>query len=153
MATKFFPERLIYVPATGGHPPSTEYRVGIGPEHWDKPILVKKVQMVYENKINGRVAPSFPIKSQYDEDAVRLAMTLLDKGEGTNNPHKKIVVTVSETKGEIELDTLEEKYSEYVHNFYLNLAPAMTVVDVDFKDSVKITDTLVGFIFEVGFSY
>lgn len=153
MTTKFFPERLIYVPATGGHPPSTEYRIGVGPEHWNQPVLVKKVQMVYENKINGRVSPSFPIKSHQDEDAVRLAMILLDKGEGTNNPHKKIVVTVSEINNETDLKQLEEEQTEYVYNFYLDLAPAMTVVDVNIKDSVEISDLLVGFIFEVGFSY
>lgn len=153
MATKFFPERLIFVPATGGHPPRTEYRVGIGPEHWDTPVLVKKVQMVYDNKIAGRVAPSYPVKSQFDEEAVRLALSLLDKGEGTNNPHQKIVVTVSNLTKESDLEKLEEKQLDYVYDFYLNLAPAMTIVDVQLKETVKLENNLYGFVFNVNFPY
>lgn len=152
MATKFFPERLIYVPATGGHPPLTEYRVGFGPEHWDVPVLVKKTQMVYEGKINGRVSPSFPVKSQYDEEAVRLAMKLLDEGEGTNNPNQKIVVTVAELNGKSK-EQVEEEQEDYVHNFYLDLAPAMTVVDVEVKATHLIGEHLLGTVFTVGFSY
>lgn len=152
MATKFFPERLIYIPATGGHPPLTEYRVGVGPEHWNTPVLVKKTQMVYEGKINGRVSPSFPIKSQHDEEAVSLAMKLLDEGEGTNNPNQKIVVTVSELNDQSK-EQVEEQQEDYVHNFYLDLAPAMTVVDVNIKNTYVIEENLIGIVFTVGFSY
>ncbi|MED4464754.1 hypothetical protein [Metabacillus fastidiosus] len=152
MATKFFPERLIYVPATGGHPPLTEYRVGVGLEHWTTPVLVKKTQMVYEGKINGRVAPSFPVRSQYDEEAVRLAMELLDKEEGTNNPNQKIVVTVS-ALNEQSKEKVEDEQEDYIHNFYLDLAPPMTIVSVGIKATHVIKENLIGIVFTVDFSY
>lgn len=153
MASKFFPERLIYVIASGGHPPKTEYRVGIGPEHWDTPVLVKKVQMVYENKIAGRVSPSYPIHSEFDERAVLLAMSLLDEGEGTNTPYQKIVATVARLSPDTEftLDQLTDQQEDRVHNFYIELAPAMTIVEACNKKIIELGNGLYGIIFEVNF--
>lgn len=154
MATKFFPERLIFVPASAPHPPKAEYRCGFGREEWDQPAIIKKVQMVYGNKIAGRVSPSYPVNT-YDEEAVKVAMMLLSLGKGNNNPNHKIVVTVAKLNGGKTLDKLIEEQEDFVHDFYLELAPQMTVVNVEFDNDTKLElpNNLHAFVFEVKFGF
>ncbi|KAB2460775.1 hypothetical protein F8160_00105 [Bacillus sp. CH126_4D] len=151
MATKFFPEKLIFVPASGGHPKDAEYRIGIGPEQWDKPVRIKKVQMVYGNKIAGRVSPSFPVDS-HDEDAVRLAMELINSGYGVNDPYKKTIVQVAPLENNQSISDLLEAQLDYIQDFYLELMPHLTVVDSEPKEPVHLRDNLYGFIFDISFS-
>lgn len=75
MPTVFRPIVEERVPASPPHPANTEYRVAIGTEDWGKggQPIVEKVQMVYDNEISGRRAPSYPVGTD-DELRVRAAM-------------------------------------------------------------------------------
>lgn len=50
------------ITASRPHPPGSEYAISVGIEDWNgESIMVTKIRMVYQGKIRGRKAPSFPI--------------------------------------------------------------------------------------------
>ena len=53
------------MPATGPHENNTAYKVSIGDEDWGNGTFqsVIKVQMMYDNRVAGRMSPSFPVGS------------------------------------------------------------------------------------------
>jgi hypothetical protein len=60
----FEPDFYEDVEASPPHPPNTKYRVSIGHEYWGESIEeVEKVQMVYDGRVSGRRAPSYPVGS------------------------------------------------------------------------------------------
>src|SRR4051794_19487497 len=60
----FEPDLHEDVEASHPHPPHTRYRVSIGREYWgDAIVRVEKVQMVYDGRVSGRRAPSYPADS------------------------------------------------------------------------------------------
>lgn len=71
MANMFYPKRSVLLPASKPHPENTQYKVSIGDEDWDGELhTVIKIQLVYNGKIAGRKAPSYPYDS---DDAERVA--------------------------------------------------------------------------------
>lgn len=61
MSKTFFPIKSYYIDASFPHPLNTKYKISYGTEMWDSiPVEVIKIQMVYEGKVSGRKAPSFP---------------------------------------------------------------------------------------------
>lgn len=151
MATKLFPDRSIFVPASKPHPPLAEYKCSFGREEWEEPAIVKKVQMVYANKIAGRVSPSFPV-NRYDEQAVNYAMSLLSKGYGYNSPTKKLVVTVAKTSKTQNLDTQITEQEDLIHDFNLELCPPLSIVETKHEHTVDIGNNLRAFVFTVKFN-
>lgn len=71
MPNTFYPKRSVLLPASKPHPENTQYKVSIGEEDWDGELqTVIKIQLVYNGKIAGRKAPSYPYNS---DDAERVA--------------------------------------------------------------------------------
>lgn len=91
MPTVFQPHRTIYVRASKPHPDRTQYRVAFGYEDWGTQVPITKVQMVYNEKVAGRISPSFPHGSD-DEDNVIEALKLLRQGEGATSKNERIVL-------------------------------------------------------------
>lgn len=77
MARTFFPEIYEQVQASPPHPEGAFYRVSIGLEQWeaDEYVPVIKVQMVYDGKVFGRKAPSYPMGT---DDYARVNKTIED---------------------------------------------------------------------------
>ncbi|WP_438875112.1 hypothetical protein [Bacillus cereus group sp. Bce032] len=154
MVKVFDARRAIFIPATGGHPHLAEYRVAWGYEKWgDEPVAVSKVQMVYHNKVAGRLSPSYPVDS-LDERAVLLALDLVKKNYGTSSKKSKVVLVLKEIQaGETEDEVLERTENE-VHNMNIEMftPPGATigpVVDIDFMEKIEVEENLVAFLFTV----
>ena len=74
MPNTFYPQRSLLIPASKPHPENTQYKISIGKEDWDGELhTVIKIQLVYNGKIAGRKAPSFPHNS---DDAERVAVAI-----------------------------------------------------------------------------
>ena len=74
MPNTFYPKKSLLVDASAPHPKNTQYKVSIGEEDWGgKTQTVIKVQLVYNGKVAGRKAPSYPYGSD-DADRVAEAM-------------------------------------------------------------------------------
>jgi len=79
MAKVFYPLESELVPASQPHPKNTFYKVSVGIEDWtDTNGWVYKVQMVYDGKVSGRRAPSFPVNTD-DFERVTEAMGNLQR--------------------------------------------------------------------------
>ncbi|GAB6742421.1 hypothetical protein bcgnr5412_55380 [Bacillus cereus] len=153
MVKVFDARRAIFIPATGGHPDLSEYRVAWGYEKWEEPVAVTKVQMVYRNKIAGRLSPSYP-DGTLDERTVLLALDLVKNGYGTSSKKSKVVLVLKEIQpGETEGEVLERTENE-VHNANIEMftvpeAPMGPVVDIDFLEKIEVEENLVAFLFAV----
>ena len=76
MAKVFYPIGApVFIAASNPHPANTQYRLAIGEEDWgdEKRVPVVKIQMVYDGKVSGRRAPSFPLGS---DDAYRVMVQI-----------------------------------------------------------------------------
>ncbi|HHB1888848.1 TPA: hypothetical protein ACOQ40_005299 [Bacillus cereus] len=153
MAKVFDPRRAIFIPATGGHPPLTEYRVAWGYEQWNQPVPVTKVQMVYNNKVAGRLSPSYP-DGTLDERTMLLALDLVKKGYGTSSKKSKIVLVLKEigpTKTQKELleETEDEVHNMNIEMFTVPAAATSPVVGIELQKQIELEGNLIAFIFAV----
>jgi hypothetical protein len=155
MARVFEPRKAIYVPATGGHPKNTEYRIAWGIEKWDKPTNVTKVQMVYNGNVAGMLSPSYP-DDTVDEIAVSLALKLIKENHGTNSKTIKDILVVKELKEGQILNRLIDEASNEVGELHLNIIrsknPNFTTLayNSELKENpIKIENNLFGFLFRI----
>lgn len=153
MAKVFDARRAIFIPATGGHPDKTEYRVAWGYEKWDIPVAVTKVQMVYENNVAGRLSPSYP-DNTLDERAVILALDLVKKGYGTSSKKSKTVLVLKELDPSKGRDMLYGEVEDEIINLYQGIFTkqdsAVTVpVSVELTKEVELEGNLLAFVLGV----
>ncbi|MGF9977358.1 hypothetical protein [Viridibacillus arvi] len=153
MAKVFDARRAIYVPATGGHPKNTEYRVAWGYEQWSKPTAVTKIQMVYNNKIAGMLSPSYP-DGTIDEATVISALKLIKDGMGTNSKKSKQVLVrkaLEEGKSKDDIVDLTENELFEMH-VEINVKKGATIspmVSVELMREKKIEDNILEMLFAV----
>ncbi|MCM3318059.1 hypothetical protein M3603_15685 [Rummeliibacillus stabekisii] len=152
MAKAFNERRCIYVPATGGHPKNTEYRVAWGHELWEQPTAVTKVQMVYNNKVAGRLSPSFP-DDTFDRETVISAFALLDEGKGTNSKTSRMVL-VRKEKGNFRVDDLIDQTEGEILDMYRDMyaGPITPVVNVELDFNKDVDDNILEMLFRVDIS-
>lgn len=153
MAKVFDARRAIFVPATGGHPSNTEYRIAWGYEQWGTPVPVTKVQMVYDNKVAGRLSPSYP-DGTLDERAVILALDLVKKGYGTSSKKSKVVLVLKELSPDKTQDDLVEQAEDELFNMHLEInqnvdSSISPVVDVNLDKKLELEGNVIALIFNV----
>ncbi|MBN6185653.1 hypothetical protein JQN58_01480 [Aneurinibacillus sp. BA2021] len=153
MAKVFDARRAIFIPATGGHPANTEYRVAWGYEQWGTAVAVTKVQMVYENKVAGRLSPSYP-DGTLDERAVVLALDLVKKGYGTSSKKSKTVLVLKQLEPAKGRDTLFEEVEDEIIEMYQQIftkpGSAITVpVSVELNKEIELEGNLLAFLLNV----
>ncbi|MBO3284740.1 hypothetical protein [Paenibacillus polymyxa] len=151
MAQVFTPHFTIHVIASDPHPPKTEYRVGRGYETWQTKASISKVQMVYENKVAGKVVPSFP-ENTLDLRSVMYAFDILSKGWGVYSKTKRSVVILKKKTSGTSLDELSTLAEDEVSDFYLNLiedSPLSGPISTMEKKREELEDGLVAFVFDV----
>ncbi|OME71490.1 hypothetical protein BSK65_10645 [Paenibacillus odorifer] len=151
MAQVFTPHFTLHVIASNPHPKQTEYRVGRGYEQWNTQVSIRKTQMVYQGKVAGKVVPSFP-ENTLDVVAVNYAMDLLSKGWGVYAKNKRNVVIVKKINPKQTEDELSELAQDEVFDFYSDLYPNQ-VVDVMQRNSERLNDDLVAFVFDVNIGF
>ncbi len=90
MPNTFYPKRSVMIPASKPHPENTQYKISIGEEDWDGKLqTVIKIQLVYNGKIAGRKAPSYPYDS---DDAERVAAAIEQiKKDYSNEPNVQYI--------------------------------------------------------------
>jgi hypothetical protein len=78
LAKTFTPIIHKIIPASPPHPDETSYKISIGYEDWGKPqpVLVTKIQMVYQGQVSGRRAPSFPVLDTSNSDFELIVITM-----------------------------------------------------------------------------
>ncbi|MGX5430520.1 hypothetical protein [Bacillus thuringiensis] len=153
MAKVFDARRAIFIPATGGHPPLTEYRVAWGYENWGQPVPVTKVQMVYNNKVAGMLSPSYP-DNTLDERAMILALDLVKKGYGTSSKKSRTVLVLKQIdpeKGRTELvDIIENELIDMYQDMYTKPDAVSTVpVHAELERELELEGKVLAFIFNV----
>lgn len=150
MAQVFKPKKTIFVPATGGHPPNTEYRVAWGTEKWgNNEVYVTKVQMVYNGAVAGMLSPSFP-DNTLDLKAVEYAITLLPSiSEGNTKKFVCLLKEVSEITEELTTNIENEVDNMTTEVFASKRKPVMVMTDVELADSVELTAGVYGFLVSV----
>ncbi|ETT85579.1 hypothetical protein [Bacillus mycoides] len=153
MAKVFDARRAIFIPATGGHPPLTEYRVAWGYENWGQPVPVTKVQMVYNNKVAGMLSPSYPDKT-LDERAMILALDLVKKGYGTSSKKSRTVLVLKQIdpeKGRNELiDVIEDELIQMYQDMYTKPDAGFTVpVHAVLEKELELEGNVLAFIFNI----
>ncbi|MGG4000258.1 hypothetical protein [Anoxybacillus kestanbolensis] len=153
MAQVFSPRRSIFVPASGGHPKNTEYRVAWGFEQWgDSPVAVTKVQMVYDGRVAGMLSPSYP-DNTLDEKAVIFALKLLKEGWGTAMKKSKDVLVLRKIDSPEEVEAEIEKIEDQIHNMNLEIftpsSGVSPVVSTEFKEKFLVEPSIYAFIFRV----
>ncbi|PFJ30944.1 hypothetical protein CN964_21280 [Bacillus cereus] len=153
MAKVFDARRAIFIPATGGHPPLTEYRVAWGYENWGKPVAVTKVQMVYNNKVAGMLSPSYPDKT-LDEQAMILALDLVKKGYGTSSKKSRTVLILKQFDPEMErnelIDVIEDELIQMYQDMYTKPGATITVpVHAALDKELELEGNVLAFIFNV----
>ncbi|WP_212981801.1 hypothetical protein [Bacillus paramobilis] len=153
MAKVFDARRAIFIPATGGHPEGAEYRVAWGYEQWGQPTAVTKVQMVYNNKVAGRLSPSYP-DGTLDERTVLLALDLVKKGYGTSSKKSKVVLVLKEIQPNETQEEVLERTEDEVHDMNIEIfsvpgAATSPVVGIELQKQVELEGNLVAFIFVV----
>lgn len=153
MAKVFDPRKAIFIPATGGHPPLTEYRVAWGYENWGQPVPVTKVQMVYKNKVAGMLSPSYPDKT-LDERAVILALDLVKKGYGTSSKKSRTVLVLKkldlETGRNNLFDEVEDEIIKMYQDMYTKSDSVITIpVSVTLKKDIELEGNILAFILDV----
>ena len=90
MPNTFYPKKSLLVDASAPHPKNTQYKVSVGEEDWGgKTQTVIKVQLVYNGKVAGRKAPSYPYGSN-DADRVAEAIEKI-KSEYAAAPKVQII--------------------------------------------------------------
>ena len=97
MPNTFYPKRSLLIPASKPHPENTQYKVSIGEEDWDGVLhTVIKIQLVYNGKIAGRKAPSYPYNS---DDAERVAAAIAQiKKEYNDAPNVQYIPATPTTE-------------------------------------------------------
>ncbi|SFD03417.1 hypothetical protein SAMN05443252_1175 [Bacillus sp. OV322] len=153
MAKVFDARRAIFIPATGGHPPKTEYRVAWGYENWGNPVPVTKVQMVYENVVAGRLSPSYPDET-LDERAMILALDLVKKGYGTSSKKSRTVLVLKKLSPEKGRDTLfsevEDEVMEMYQEIFTKPGSVLTVpVSIGLDKEIELEGNILAFILNV----
>lgn len=145
MAQVFTAKKTIFVPATGGHPQNTEYRVAWGTEKWSNPTNVTKVQMVYNGAVAGMLSPSFP-DGTTDLLAVNVALNWLN--EVDENTHYVCLLKEVETLGSVE--DLEDEIDNWVVNiFESKRKPQAVLTDVFLEKETVVNEGLKAFLFKV----
>ncbi|WP_416293062.1 hypothetical protein ACM7Q1_20390 [Paenibacillus illinoisensis] len=153
MAQVFTPHSTLHVIASSPHPNKTEYRLGRGYEQWQTQASIRKVQMVYENRVAGKVVPSFP-ENTLDLRTVIYAFGLLDQGYGVYSKTKRTVVIIKPRTNGISIDDLSERAEDEVSEFYLDLisigSSALTgpISTMETKRE-ELENNLVAFVFDV----
>jgi hypothetical protein len=154
MAKVFDARRAIYVPATGGHPPNTEYRIAWGFEQWGNAVAVTKVQMVYNGRVAGMLSPSYP-DNTFDEKAVVHALQLLKQGYGTGSKKSKLVFCLKKLEENQALDQLLDATEDEIHNMNLEIFTGSNgispVVSIGHVETIEL-EGLFGFLFQVDIS-
>lgn len=151
MAQVFTPHYTLHVIASDPHPPGTEYRVGRGYEQWATQASIKKVQMVYENKVAGKVVPSFP-ENTLDLRSVAYALELLSNGWGVYSKTKRTVVILKKRRQGETLDSLSDKAEDEVMDFYLDVVEGGAIkgpISTMEQKREELEDDLVAFVFDV----
>ncbi|MCH5199305.1 MAG: MGMT family protein [Oscillospiraceae bacterium] len=97
MPNTFYPKRSLLISASKPHPENTQYKVSIGEEDWDGALhTVIKIQLVYNGKIAGRKAPSYPYNS---DDAERVAEAIAQiKKEYNEAPNVQYIPDIPMTE-------------------------------------------------------
>ncbi|MCZ0754405.1 hypothetical protein [Anoxybacillus sp. J5B_2022] len=156
MAQVFSPRRAIYIPASGGHPKNTEYRVAWGFEQWgESPVAVTKVQMVYNGRVAGMLSPSYP-DDTLDEKAVIFALKLLKEGWGTSSKKSKDVLVLAQVDSIEQLEGEIEKMQDAIYNMHLEIytppSGVSPIVSVVFKEKFLVEKSLYALLFKVDVS-
>lgn len=149
MAQVFKPLKAIYVPATGGHPENTEYRVAWGVEQWEKEKkYVTKVQIAYNGVIAGMLSPSFPDET-IDLKAVSCALSLLKEIED-NTYRYMLLIKDLRTLTSSKPEDLENEIDKNVTKIYAaKKKPVSILTSVLLISTKKIDNHLYGFLFRV----
>lgn len=148
MSRVYEPSICIHVIASSPHPPKTEYRVSRGYEKWEQKVAVTKIQMVYDGKVAGKIAPSIP-ENTNDLPAILFAIKLLHQGWGVHSKTKRCVVMVKKNSPHQTVGELSEQAQNEIHDFYTELYPPMTLVDVIERHREPLENDLMAFVFDV----
>lgn len=148
MAQIFKPLKAIYVPATGGHPTNTEYRVAWGIEKWEKEKKnVTKVQISYNGVIAGMLSPSFP-DNTIDLKAVYCALSLLNTIENNDYRYMLLIKDIRTLTSNIK--ELENEVDNKVKAIYASKKRAIYIITkIELHSKNKIDTYLYGFLFKV----
>ncbi|PYF01762.1 hypothetical protein [Ureibacillus chungkukjangi] len=147
MAQVFKAKKTIFVPATGGHPENTEYRVAWGQEQWSNPTDVTKVQMVYKGAVAGMLSPSFP-DGTLDLKAVRVALEWLDEVD-EDTYYVCLLKEITNVDSNL-IEALEDEVDNWVVNvFESKRKPQMILTDVSLEKEREVENGLVAFLFKV----
>lgn len=154
MARVFNPNKVIFVPATGGHPKNAEYRVAWGTEQWNTPVNVSKVQMVYNGTVAGMLSPSFPDET-LDEQAVIFALQLLKENNyGINSKTTKDVLVLRKIENQSIIDSiieeLENEIDEMTIDIFDSKKNAISVItDIELREQFELENSIYAFLFRV----
>ncbi|MDN3956523.1 hypothetical protein [Sporolactobacillus laevolacticus] len=147
--------RSIFIPATGGHPKNSEYRIAWGKEKWGNTKHdVTKVQMSYNGNIAGMLSPSFP-DGTLDERAVTFALQLLKSPiYGTNSRMSKDVLVLRKVGSADNINAVVSKIIDELTAMTIDIFdskknPLSVIARVEPKSQFNLDDSTFAFLFRV----